>query len=172
LASVGWAIAVLGAMSLWVFGTTTEWARMMCIIGAGMVFLFTSDRPLNSFANIMMRPIEGFLGLANISKAFGDAMSYLRLFALGLASAKLAEVFNGMAGMVTESFAGIGVFLAVLILIFGHSLNFILGIMGGVVHGLRLNMIEFFSWSITDEGYAFIPFNRKEKQQWNNSQQP
>ena len=94
----------------------------------------------------------------------------MRLFALGLASASLAIMFNDLASQVAQGIAGIGTFLAILVLIFGHSLNLVLGIMGGVVHGLRLNLIEFFSWSIADEGYAFKPFYLKEKYNGTNNQ--
>ncbi len=97
---------------------------------------------------------------ANVSKAFGDVLSYLRLFALGLASAQLAITFNGLAADASQR-GGIGLLVAMLILIVGHTINFLLGILGGVVHGLRLNCIEFFNWRLTEEGYAFQPFRRK-----------
>jgi V/A-type H+-transporting ATPase subunit I len=96
----------------------------------------------------------------NVSKAFGDVLSYLRLFALGLASAQLAVTFNGLAADASNR-GGIGLLLAILILLAGHTINFLLGLLGGVVHGLRLNCIEFFNWSLTEEGYAFEPFRRK-----------
>ena len=40
----------------------------------------------------------------------------------------------------------------------GHGLNLTLGLISGVVHGLRLNLIEFYNWSVFDEGAAFRPF--------------
>jgi V/A-type H+-transporting ATPase subunit I len=55
----------------------------------------------------------------------------------------------------------VGVLLALLILLVGHGINFLLGLMGGVVHGLRLNCIEFFNWSLTEEGYPFQAFRKK-----------
>jgi V/A-type H+-transporting ATPase subunit I len=56
---------------------------------------------------------------------------------------------------------GLGILLAVLIVLAGHSINLMLGIMGGVVHGLRLNCIEFFNWCLTEEGYPFRAFCKK-----------
>jgi len=56
--------------------------------------------------------------------------------------------------------------LAFLLLLLGHGLNFALIIMSGFVHGLRLNFIEFFNWSISEEGYAYRPFCRKESKSW------
>ena len=83
------------------------------------------------------------------------------LFALGLASAQLAITFNGLAAGAAE-IEGVGLLLGLLIFLVGHSLNLVLGIVGGVVHGLRLNCIEFFSWSLTDEGIPFRAFTKKE----------
>ncbi len=145
------------ADSLWNFGVIG-----LCM-GLGSVFLFSSDRPLFSrqLRDWLWRPIDGFMALTNVSKAFGDALSYLRLFALGLASAQLAITFNGLAAGAAE-IKGVGLLLGLLIFLVGHSLNLVLGIVGGVVHGLRLNCIEFFSWSLTDEGIPFRAFTKKE----------
>jgi V/A-type H+-transporting ATPase subunit I len=105
-------------------------------------------------------------GLTGLSNAFGDALSYLRLFALGLASASLASTFNDMAGQVKTALPGIGILFALLIALFGHTLNFVLSLSSGFIHGLRLNFIEFFRWSISEEGYPFTAFTRKEKESW------
>lgn len=130
-------------------------------IGAATVLLFSSDQPLSfSLGSLARRLLDGIMQFANISKAFGDILSYLRLFALGLASAQLAITFNGLAADASRS-GGIGLLAAILILVVGHVINFLLGILGGVVHGLRLNCIEFFNWSLTDEGYTFQPFKKK-----------
>ena len=98
--------------------------------------------------------------MTEVSKAFGDVLSYLRLFALGLAAIKLAEVFNSLAGSSFKS-RGLGVLLGLLILLIGHTINFSMGIMSGVVHGLRLNLIEFFNWSLPEEGERFQAFVKK-----------
>ena len=89
-------------------------------------------------------------------------MSYLRLFALGLASASLALTFNQLADQVYQAVPGLGLLLSILILLLGHSINLVLGIISGFVHGLRLNFIEFFNWGIADEGYPFQAFAKKE----------
>ena len=89
-------------------------------------------------------------------------------FALGLASSSLAVSFNGLARQSTEMESGFGLLLGLGILLVGHALNFALCIMSGVVHGLRLNYIEFFNWSLHEEGKPFVPFHRKEKELWIN----
>ncbi|MFP4098589.1 MAG: V-type ATP synthase subunit I [Alphaproteobacteria bacterium] len=166
LSYLGWTSILGGAIGLGHFGTDSVECKYAMIGGALAVLLFSSRRPFNSVKDILMRVIDGLLGLTNVSKAFGDALSYLRLFALGLTSASLAMMFNTLAAQASEGMPGIGVVFAALILLFGHGLNFVLAIIGGVVHGLRLNLIEFFSWGVTEEGYLFKPFRLKEKKIW------
>jgi len=143
--------------------------ELLHTIGVGLasaggisILLFSSDRPLLTFSpkTHALRLVDGVMQVTNLSKAFGDVLSYLRLFALGLASAKLAITFNDLAGSIYEK-GGIGILLALVILLVGHGINFLLCLMGGVVHGLRLNCIEFFNWGLSQEGYAFQPFKKK-----------
>jgi len=54
-----------------------------------------------------------------------------------------------------------GFLFAIVVLLFGHAINIALGILGGVVHGLRLNYIEFFGWALSEEGYPFNAFARR-----------
>jgi len=102
------------------------------------------------------------MSLTGITRKFGDLLSYLRLFALGLASASLAATFNGLAMDIHAANTGLGLLFAVLVLVFGHTVTFLLGVMSGVVHGLRLNFIEFFGWGLTEEGYPFKAFAKRE----------
>ena len=185
LSSVGWAAALIGALS---YGVTrggnnrvasglAEWLGVdrqavdavfdqggwgMLVGGLAAVFLFSSSRRFLSPRprDWMLRVVDGLMALLNASKAFGDSLSYLRLFALGLASAQLAVTFNNLA-QGTMEVPGVGIVFAILIFIVGHGINLLLGIMGGVVHGLRLNCIEFFNWSLTEEGYPFRAFCKK-----------
>ena len=106
--------------------------------------------------------MAGLMGFTGVSKAFGDVLSYLRLFALGLASASLALAFNGLARQVADAIPGVGLLLGLVVLVVGHSLNLLLAIVSGFVHGLRLNLIEFFNWSIKEEGRPFRAFLKRE----------
>ena len=71
-----------------------------------------------------------------------DVVSYIRLFAVGLASFILAKTFNEMAIDIGWNTLLTGI-IASLVLLFGHILNIILGLMAVLVHGIRLNMLEF-----------------------------
>jgi V/A-type H+-transporting ATPase subunit I len=130
--------------------------------GALLVFLFSGagSKPLK-------RMVQGLFAFTRVSKAFGDILSYLRLFALGLASASLAMAFNGMAGQIREAVPGVGLLFALVVLLLGHTINVVLAVASGVIHGLRLNVIEFFDWGAPDEGRLYKPFKRKETVPWN-----
>ena len=138
---------------------------VLMVAGLVAVFLFSSQRPVltTSIKDHVLRIVDGFKGLTGLSGLFGDVLSYLRLFALGLSSAKLSETFNGLGASAWDS-AGFGVIAAIAIVVLGHTLNLLLAIMSGAVHGLRLNCIEFFKWSLPEEGYQFESFAKKAKQ--------
>jgi V/A-type H+-transporting ATPase subunit I len=169
LASFGWAGVILGGLAVW-GGMQMEsptlrqagWGLFGLALVLVIGFSGYGQKPL-------MRIVSGASALAGLSGAFGDVLSYLRLFALGLASASLAVAFNEMAGNVRAAVPGIGFLFALLILLLGHSLNFLLSLSSGFIHGLRLNVIEFFKWGVKDEGTPFRPFQRKESASWTTS---
>ena len=67
-----------------------------------------------------------------------------------------------MAAEVRHAVPGVGLLFALLVLLLGHAMNFVLSLSSGFIHGLRLNVIEFFKWGVKDEGNAYRPFERKE----------
>jgi V/A-type H+-transporting ATPase subunit I len=165
---IGWIVVILGGLCLFLsHGTQAEqimWKIGSWFIAGGLTLtiLFGSNRQVKSFGSALLRLLSGLGSLFDISKIFGDALSYLRLFALGLASATLAITFNQIASQIVKGFPGLGILLAIIVLLLGHTLNLLLGIVNGFVHGLRLNFIEFFKWAIYEEGYPFIAFRKKE----------
>jgi len=168
LAPVGWAAMILGGLIAGTKMSVEDPLSMTLLVGGAVAILFfSSNRPvsLRRPLDLLWRVLEGFKNLTNVSKAFGDVLSYLRLFALGLASSVLAATFNDIADRIAGSPPyGIRLLAAILVLLLGHGLNFVLAVVGGVVHGLRLNCIEFFNWSLPDEGYPFQPFCKKASQ--------
>jgi V/A-type H+-transporting ATPase subunit I len=169
LVPVGWIMAIIGGLAYGmasyqqiapIFGTIGGW---LLSIGIPLAIFMNSDQPLppRSIWHILGRLGDGVKNLMAVSAAFGDTLSYLRLFALGLSGAQLASTFNKLAADSVQAFGAIGLVLAIVIILVGHSLNFVLGIMGGVIHGLRLNCIEFFNWCATEEGYPFRAFSKK-----------
>jgi len=164
-ASLGWIAVLAGGLLLWLGDGAA--ARMLASAGlvSGLAAVFWgngSERAIEKPVDWLWRLADGLLGLTSATKLFGDLLSYLRLFALGLASASLGATFNALAMDLAASRPGTGVLLAILVLVFGHGINILIGIMGGVVHGLRLNYVEFFGWGLTEEGYPFRAFAKRE----------
>ena len=135
------------------------------VCGLVLVFVAGGQRKIHTGIDVVIRILEGFKSLTAITNIFGDVLSYLRLFALGLASASLALTFNDLASHAFASESGLGVLFGLLILIVGHTLNLFLAIVSGVVHGLRLNFIEFYKWALDGEGHPFKAFKKREYSQ-------
>jgi V/A-type H+-transporting ATPase subunit I len=162
-AALGWILAINGGLVLWLVPALAPVCYAALAIGLLMAFWGAgADRRIAGPGDLLRRLADGLLALTGVTRLFGDVLSYMRLFALGLSSASLAATFNGLAGQIVEGVPGVGVLLAGLVLLFGHAINLALGIMSGVVHGLRLNFIEFFGWGLTEEGYPFRAFARRE----------
>jgi len=99
----------------------------------------------------------------NLVSNFVDVVSYIRLFAVGSATVAVASVFNQMARDVGMS-SVVTALVAALILFFGHALNIVLGAMGVLVHGVRLNTLEFSSHlGVQWTGRPYEPFARKHR---------
>lgn len=163
LESFGWACIVSGGLALLLSTAfAPDFLKPLAIIlagaGAMLVLLFAAP-----FEKPLPRLMKGLLGLTKLSGAFGDVLSYLRLFALGLASGSLAAEFNNMATGINDAMPGVGIFFALLVLLLGHLVNLVLGLASAVIHGLRLNVIEFFNWGLKEEGSLFKPFRRTER---------
>lgn len=92
-----------------------------------------------------------------------DAISYVRLFALGLATFIIALVINTMAGMVKGIAPVFGILLMLLILVVGHTFNVAINLLGAFVHPLRLEFVEFFGKFYEDGGREFAPFGVNSK---------
>lgn len=94
---------------------------------------------------------SGLLAAFKVIEVFADTLSYLRLYALGLASMVMAATFNEIGTM----FGAYG--LGYIIIFLGHSVNITLAIMAGVIHGLRLNFLEWYHHSFEGGGKKFNP---------------
>lgn len=125
--------------------------------GAGLcaVIVFGGQKRGQSFIKGLLEGLKNILPTSlNAIGAFGDIISFIRLFAVGLAGVALAQSFNEIA----LGGGGLSV-IAVLVLLLGHSLNIILSALSVLVHGVRLNLLEFsghldMEWS----GIAYDPF--------------
>ncbi|POF33706.1 V-type ATP synthase subunit I [Roseibium marinum] len=164
LQPVGWCLVALGGLATFLGqGTLLDKAGPAAVIvGLLVVGIFGSDRKVNSLKAGVLRVFDGLTSLARFINMFSDVLSYMRLFALGLAAASLGETINTLSGQLNDAVPGVGILIAILVLAVGHAINIGLGLIAGCVHGLRLNVIEFFNWGLKDEGTPFRPFRKEE----------
>ncbi len=99
---------------------------------------------------IIQHRLSGLHEIMNVIQIFADVLSYLRLYALGLAGMIMANTFNQIG-------ISLGLGIGFLVIIVGHGMNIILGIMGGVIHGLRLNFLEWYHYCFEGGGKKFNP---------------
>ncbi|WP_299808695.1 V-type ATP synthase subunit I [uncultured Roseibium sp.] len=164
LQPVGWCLVALGGLATYLGqGTSLEMAGPGAVVtGLLIVGVFGSDRKVTSLKAGALRIFDGLTSLARFINMFSDVLSYMRLFALGLAAASLGETINTLSGQLNDAVPGVGILIAMLVLAVGHAINIGLGLIAGCVHGLRLNVIEFFNWGLKDEGTPFRPFRKEE----------
>jgi len=131
------------------------------LIAGGFVLNFLFGYYNTSFKQSVISSLQSIITvILGIVSVFSDIMSYIRLWAVGLAGAAIAGTVNLLAGPLFGNFL---IFLGILLFIFGHGLNMVLNVLAVLVHGVRLNTLEFsghvgLSWS----GKAYKPFAKKE----------
>ena len=159
----GWTLLIVGGVivaAVALFGlvppAVTRWTVIaLGVLSALGIFLFNDIRrsPLKNIGSGLWETYNTVTGL------LGDVLSYLRLYALGLAGGMLGKAFNDIAVMTLgDGSPGPGWLAFALILIIGHALNLAMCCLGAFVHPLRLNFLEFFKNSgYEGKGKAYTP---------------
>ena len=164
LSTWGWTLLIVGGvvvgsltMALSVPAQVTKWIVIVLgVLSALGIFLFNdiNRNPLKNIGSGLWETYNTVTGL------LGDVLSYLRLYALGLAGGMLGKAFNDIATM-TLGDGGLGYIPFAIILIIGHALNLAMCCLGAFVHPLRLNFLEFFKNSGYDgKGRAYRPIKK------------
>ncbi|MDD1652533.1 MAG: hypothetical protein LUO86_05825 [Methanomicrobiales archaeon] len=124
------------------------------LVAAGVILVVLFTNPQR---NVLRGIGEGLMTIAlSFMNNITDVISYIRLFAVGLAGLAIAETTNMLAAQFGTGI--VAVVAGIVILIFGHTLNIILGPMSVLVHGVRLNVLEFSGHAnVTWSGVAFEP---------------
>ena len=132
------------------------WGILSLAGAAGIVFFGSPSR--NPFA----RFFGGLYSLYGISRYLADVLSYSRLLALGLATSVIAMVVNTLC-QTALGIPWVGWLLAALIFIGGHLFNLGISFLGGFVHSMRLQFVEFFSKFFKSGGKPFKAFELESK---------
>ena len=131
------------------------------LIGLGFVLSFVFSNYEGNIIKSILASLKNIVSvLLGVVNVFSDIVSYIRLWAVGLAGAAIAATVNELAGPLLGNF--LFMIIAIILLVFGHGLNMILNVLSVIVHGIRLNTLEFsshldMSWS----GHKFKPFNEQ-----------
>ncbi|MCQ2144070.1 MAG: hypothetical protein MJY56_08405 [Bacteroidales bacterium] len=165
LSTWGWTLFWVGLVVIAVIAlagvldsSVTKWAiiilGIVCAIG---IF------PLNNIhRNPLVNVGSGLWDTYNMATGIlGDVLSYLRLYALGLAGAMLGFAFNDLGVMARGDGGVVGWIAFILIVVIGHTLNIAMAALGAFVHPLRLNFLEFFKNSDYDgSGRKYNPLKK------------
>lgn len=165
LGAWGWLLLVAGFVctgGLSFFRLISEDVTYWSFIGIGSVaaigIFLLNDIHRNPLVNIG----AGLWDTYNMATGLlGDGLSYVRLYALGLAGGMLGGVFNMLAAMVRDGISNplAGWICAGLVLVLGHTLNIAMACLGAFVHPLRLTFVEYFKNSgYEGTGEAYRPF--------------
>lgn len=158
----GWIVLIVGGIGVAALALTSVLnaeATRIAVIAVGVISclgIFIFNKPgRNPLVNIGAGLWDTY-GMA--TGILGDVLSYIRLYALGLAGGMLGGAFNDLAGMIlgaNPTWQWIPWFLIVLL---GHTLNFAMSCLGAFVHPLRLTFVEYFKNSgYEGKGTKFNP---------------
>lgn len=163
LADIGWLLSICALYFMVLFlvinqPTNIKIVAAVVAVGFLLVAVFGGMSPEKTFTQGLKSGLsDTFTVFLNTISAFGNVMSYIRLFAVGMASLAIAQSFNNMSA----GFSGPLLIVGIIIAAVGHIMNIVMGFLSVVVHGVRLNLLEFsgqlgMEWS----GTAYEPFKR------------
>ena len=147
LGTWGWTLLIVGGVIVGAFAllgvmetSLATWAIIIIGILSALGIFFLNDLHRNPLVNMGVGLWDTYQMVTGL---LGDVLSYLRLYALGLAGAKLGEAFNAI-GVQALGDGGVNWIFFILIVVVGHVLNIAMCVLGAFVHPLRLNFLEFF----------------------------
>ena len=159
---IGWLLFIPSLILLFFIGQYPQLKTLtysMLIIGTVLLLAGgwisvrqTFFKPVAALVNIY-----GIRSSYGITSFLGDALSYSRLFVLGLSTSILASSFNLVSKLIGGLFGSFGIFIVLFLLLFGHSLTFLMNSLGAFVHSIRLNFLEFFGRFYDIGGGEFKP---------------
>jgi V/A-type H+-transporting ATPase subunit I len=164
IATWGWTLLIVGGLIVVLLGVgellsaaAIKWAIIAIgAISALAIYIFNTPG-----RNPLINVGAGLWDTYNMATGIlGDVLSYIRLFALGLAGGMLGAAFNDLGKMVLGD-GGVNWVFFLLIIIIGHVLNLLMSCLGAFVHPLRLNFVEYFKNSgYEGKGKVYKPLTK------------
>ena len=157
LPSIGWFILILSLLDLNLLYLATSVTLYLSFVALALIVFWSDPK-----AGILGRIGKGIWDLYGITGIFGDVLSYIRLFALGISSAILGFVINTIGLQILGSAPIIGPIFFVVFLIIGHLANLMISSLGSFVHPMRLTFVEFYkNAGFIGGGKEYKPFRNK-----------
>jgi V/A-type H+/Na+-transporting ATPase subunit I len=164
LSTIGWLVLILGMLGRYALVhyeiiAADEVVMKYAIFGvSGVMILLLNDPKVNVFVRLG-KGVWDIYGM--VTGIFGDLLSYIRLFALGISSAILGLVINNI-GLDMLEVPVIGPVIFVLFLTVGHVANILISSLGAFVHPMRLTFVEFYkNAGFSGGGKEYKPFAEK-----------
>ncbi len=165
VSNIGWLILILSSVVAFAglfpeaYSTDSLAYQISLYTGVGLILFFSVPyKPFASIGSGLYSFYEMGTGIV------GDLISYVRLFAIGLAGTIIAQVFNELAVGLSGNIPVVSFIVMVVILFIGHGLNIFISILGAIVHPIRLTFVEFYkNAEFEGGGRLFTPFKRKNK---------
>ncbi len=155
--SIGWFILILAILDIAILKLAAPYTKYIAYFAVALIVLWSDPK-----AGILGRIGKGIWDLYGITGIFGDVLSYIRLFALGISSAILGFVINTIAMQILGSSPIIGPIFFVVFLIIGHTANLLISSLGSFVHPMRLTFVEFYkNAGFIGGGKEYKPFRNK-----------
>ncbi len=157
LPSFGWFILILCILDIFLLELATSVTLYLSFVALALIVFWSDPK-----AGILGRIGKGIWDLYGITGIFGDVLSYIRLFALGISSAILGFVINTIGLQILGSASIIGPIFFVVFLIIGHTANLLISSLGSFVHPMRLTFVEFYkNAGFIGGGKEYKPFKNK-----------
>ena len=154
--SFGWIILILALLDFFLL-KLSPYSIYVILFAVAIIVIWSDPK-----AGILGRIGKGIWDLYGITGIFGDVLSYIRLFALGISSAILGFVINTIAMQIYGSAPIIGPVFFVIFLIIGHTANLLISSLGSFVHPMRLTFVEFYkNAGFIGGGKEYKPFKNK-----------
>ncbi len=164
----GWFLMIIGlyllVLNLVLGFDTPQWTYYLIGAGFALIIIFSAQREGRNFFKGLALGIGGlFTTFLDSVSTFSNIISYIRLFAVGMATVAISSNFNSMAAPL---FGGVMIPAALIILLIGHGMNIVMALLSVFVHGIRLNMLEFsgqlgMEWT----GFSYSPFREHKETQ-------
>jgi V/A-type H+-transporting ATPase subunit I len=160
MSKIGWMLLLIALVDVYLLELAPAITKMLLWAALALIIIFGAPEKgwIKSIA-------IGVTDLYSITGVFGDLLSYIRLFALGVSSAILGIVVNSIA-LSAKGVPYLGYFFFLLILVIGHTANLMLSSLSAFVHPMRLTFVEFYKNSgFLGGGKPFVPLARTARNQ-------